>query len=54
MKTCGFCASFKEHNSETGFANGYWLGDGKCSKDGSVTVQGDTCGEFQLLRRSEQ
>ena len=46
ITTCGWCKYFIPHKSKSGYANGYWLGDGKC-KYQKVTVQGDTCFHYK-------
>jgi len=46
IKICGHCKYFKENKSRTRFANGYWLGDGKC-KHTKATVIGDTCEHWE-------
>lgn len=46
LSTCGWCKHFRSHKSNSGFANGYWLGDGKC-KYKICTVMGDTCKRFE-------
>ena len=45
IKSCGWCKYFKEHKSKYRYANGYWLGDGKCKYE-IVTVIGDTCNKW--------
>ena len=46
IDVCGNCKHFKSHHSKTKYANGYWLGDGKC-KYQKVTMVGDTCKKHQ-------
>ena len=51
IATCGWCKYFKRHKSKTGYANGYWLGDGNCKQKkavfhplhGIARVEGDSC-----------
>jgi len=45
LSCCGNCEHFKPHKSKSGYANGYWLDDGKC-KFAIVTVVGDACNHF--------
>ena len=51
LRTCGWCEYFKFHKSKTKYANGYWLGDGKC-KYCIVTVIGDTCKKFKYIKEA--
>lgn len=57
IKTCGWCKHFRPHKSKSGYAFGYWLGDGKCKYE-IVTVIGDTCenweGDMELIEKWER
>ena len=56
VKTCGWCQYFKPHKSITGYANGYWLGDGNCKSSNKQLKQpipksmGDTCPDFKIIK----
>lgn len=52
IQTCGRCKLFCLHKSKTGYANGYWLGDGKCKFE-KATVIGDTCISWEVINEKK-